>query len=172
MALSARADLDYTKRVGLGMKLDCIGKGHQDYAIVIDKAGKIRGMYDATSKSDCERLQKRLLECLEAEKPPPSDLAATRRRGNDIDLNPCCSAAAHPLVHVNASLNAIATVLLVVGLVLIKQRPRRCPQAGDAHGVRRVDCFSRLLSVVPLPGRQREVHASGRRAIRVLRDPC
>ncbi len=30
--------------------------------------------------------------------------------------------AAHPIVHVNASLNSLATVLLVVGLVLIKQR--------------------------------------------------
>jgi uncharacterized membrane protein YozB (DUF420 family) len=30
-------------------------------------------------------------------------------------------AAAHPLVHVNASLNALATVLLVVGLLLIKR---------------------------------------------------
>lgn len=31
-------------------------------------------------------------------------------------------AAAHPLVHLNASLNALATVLLIVGFVLIKQR--------------------------------------------------
>jgi uncharacterized membrane protein YozB (DUF420 family) len=30
-------------------------------------------------------------------------------------------AAAHPIVHVNASLNAVATVLLLVGLALIKQ---------------------------------------------------
>jgi putative membrane protein len=30
-------------------------------------------------------------------------------------------AAAHPLVHVNATLNAIAAVLLIVGLVMIKQ---------------------------------------------------
>jgi uncharacterized membrane protein YozB (DUF420 family) len=30
-------------------------------------------------------------------------------------------AAAHPLVHVNASLNALATVLLVIGFLLIKQ---------------------------------------------------
>lgn len=30
-------------------------------------------------------------------------------------------AAAHPLVHVNATLNAVATVLLVVGYVLIKR---------------------------------------------------
>ena len=31
-------------------------------------------------------------------------------------------AAAHPLVHVNASLNMVATLLLIAGLVLIKQR--------------------------------------------------
>ncbi len=31
-------------------------------------------------------------------------------------------AAAHPLVHVNAGLNTVATVLLIAGLVLIKQR--------------------------------------------------
>lgn len=30
--------------------------------------------------------------------------------------------AAHPLVHVNASLNSLATVLLILGYVLIKQR--------------------------------------------------
>ena len=30
--------------------------------------------------------------------------------------------AAHPLVHLNAVLNALATVLLIVGLVLIKRR--------------------------------------------------
>ncbi len=35
---------------------------------------------------------------------------------------PICLAAAHPLVHVNATLNSLATLLLVAGLVLIKQR--------------------------------------------------
>jgi hypothetical protein len=49
-------------------------KGHRDYAIVIDKSGKIRGMYNATSKSDCQRLHTRLLECLAEE--PTHDLAA------------------------------------------------------------------------------------------------
>jgi protein SCO1 len=73
--LFCRADLDYTKRVGLGMNLDVYRQGHKDYAIVIDKTGKIRGMYDGTSKSDCERLYKRLEECLE--EAPPSDLAST-----------------------------------------------------------------------------------------------
>lgn len=71
----ARADLDYTKRVALGMNLALYRKGHQDFAIVVDKTGKVRGMYDATSKSQCERLYQKLLE-LEAEE-PPKDLAAT-----------------------------------------------------------------------------------------------
>src|SRR3989304_981998 len=31
-------------------------------------------------------------------------------------------AAAHPLVHVNAALNATATILLILGYVLIKRR--------------------------------------------------
>ena len=36
--------------------------------------------------------------------------------------------AAHPLVHLNAALNTLATILLVVGYVLIKRRQRQ------AHG--------------------------------------
>jgi len=67
--LFCRGDLDYTQRVARGMKLFLSLKGHQNYAIVIDKTGNIRGMYDGTSTSDCERMQK-LLEKLEAEEPP------------------------------------------------------------------------------------------------------
>jgi len=78
--LFGRADLDYVKRIGLGMNLDVYRKGHKDYVVVIDKTGKIRGMYDATSKSQCERLHTRLLECLAEE--PPSDLAATKAEKN------------------------------------------------------------------------------------------
>ena len=74
--LFTRADLDYTKRVAKGMNIFLERKGHQDYAIVIDKAGKIRAMLDATSKSQCERLVNKLQECLAEE--PPKDLAATK----------------------------------------------------------------------------------------------
>jgi cytochrome oxidase Cu insertion factor (SCO1/SenC/PrrC family) len=74
--LFGRAELDYVKRIGLGMNVDVYRKGHKDYAIVIDKSGKVRGMYDATSKSQCQRLRTRLLECL-AEVTPAHDLAAT-----------------------------------------------------------------------------------------------
>jgi cytochrome oxidase Cu insertion factor (SCO1/SenC/PrrC family) len=73
--LFARADLNYTKQVAAGMKVSLVRKGHQDFAIVVDKSGKIRGMYDATSKSQCERLHAKLLECLE-EEPPAKDAEA------------------------------------------------------------------------------------------------
>jgi len=66
--LFCRADLDYTQRVALGMKLFLSRKGHQNYAIVIDKTGNIRGMFDGTSTSDCERMKKMLVK-LEAEDP-------------------------------------------------------------------------------------------------------
>lgn len=74
--LFARADLDYTQRVARGMNVYLSRKGHQDYAIVVDKAGKIRGMFDVTSKIDCDRLHKLLLECL-SEKAPPEHVAVS-----------------------------------------------------------------------------------------------
>jgi cytochrome oxidase Cu insertion factor (SCO1/SenC/PrrC family) len=70
--LFCRGDLDYVKRIAKGMDLYLSLKGHQDVAIVVDKTGKRRGMFDATSESQCNRLKAKLLECL-AEK-PPSDL--------------------------------------------------------------------------------------------------
>jgi cytochrome oxidase Cu insertion factor (SCO1/SenC/PrrC family) len=65
--LFCRANLDYTRRVARGMKLFLSRKGHQDEAVVIDKTGTVRGMFDATSKSDCQRLRTMLLKCLEEE---------------------------------------------------------------------------------------------------------
>jgi hypothetical protein len=49
-------------------------KGHQDRAIVIDKQGKIRGNFDATSQVECKRLKSLLLECLDEK--APAELAA------------------------------------------------------------------------------------------------
>lgn len=72
--LFCRADLDYTRRVALGMDLFLSLKGHQDHAAVIDKTGKIRGMFDATSEIECDRMRKLLVELLEEK--PPQDLAA------------------------------------------------------------------------------------------------
>lgn len=75
--LFCRGDLDYVKRVAKGMGLYLSLKGHQDVAIVFDKAGKMRGTFDATSESQCNRLKARLLECL-AEK-APNDLVTTEK---------------------------------------------------------------------------------------------
>jgi protein SCO1 len=74
--LFCRADLEYLQRVALGMNVALYRQGHQDYAIVIDKTGKIRGMFDASSKSQCERMHKVLLECLE--EPYPQEMAAAK----------------------------------------------------------------------------------------------
>jgi cytochrome oxidase Cu insertion factor (SCO1/SenC/PrrC family) len=72
--LFCRADLKYTRRVAKGMNLFLSRKGHQDYAVVFDKTGKIRGMYDATSNRECEKLRTKLLELLEED--APQNLAA------------------------------------------------------------------------------------------------
>ena len=77
--LFCRGDLDYVKRVAKGMGLYLSLKGHQDVAIVIDKTAKVRGMFDATSESQCTRLKDKLLECL-AEK-APNDLVTTEKAG-------------------------------------------------------------------------------------------
>jgi len=68
--LFCRGDLNYIKRVGQDiLKLDVSWKGHKDYAVVIDKFGKVRGMYDATSRSQSQRLRTLLLKCLGEEGP-------------------------------------------------------------------------------------------------------
>lgn len=78
--LFCRAELDYIQRVARGMNLALFRQGHQDYAIVIDKTGKIRGMFDATSKSQCERLHSLLIECLE--EPYPQEMASVEGTTN------------------------------------------------------------------------------------------
>lgn len=67
--LFARGDMDYTKRVALGMNLYLGRQTHSNHAIVIDKAGKIRGTFDGTSTRDCEEMKKLLVQ-LEAEPAP------------------------------------------------------------------------------------------------------
>ncbi len=73
--LFCRADLEYTQRVAKGMKIYLSLKGHQDYLIVIDKQGKIRGVFDGTSESQCKRLHNLLIECLDEK--APHDLAVS-----------------------------------------------------------------------------------------------
>lgn len=68
--LFCRGEFQYIKRVGEDIfKMPISWKGHKDYAIVVDRAGKVRGMYDATSISQSKKLRLLILECL-AEEPP------------------------------------------------------------------------------------------------------
>lgn len=75
--LFCRGDFDYIKRVGEDiMKLEVTWRGHKDYAIVIDRDGKVRGMFDATSINQSKKLKMLLLKCL-AEPAPTHDVAHT-----------------------------------------------------------------------------------------------
>jgi protein SCO1 len=73
--LFVRGPLEYTQQIAKGMNVFLQRKGHQDYAIVFDKAGKIRGMFDATSLRECEKMRELLLKLLQEE--PPQNVAAT-----------------------------------------------------------------------------------------------
>jgi hypothetical protein len=62
--LFCRGDFEYLKGVALGMKLTLAYKMHADHAVVIDKTGTIRGLFDATSSYECDRMRALLRECL------------------------------------------------------------------------------------------------------------
>jgi protein SCO1/2 len=73
--LFCRGEFGYIKRVGEDiMQVEVSWKGHKNTAIVIDRAGKVRGMFDATSMTQSEKLRQLLVKCLE-EKAPTQDVA-------------------------------------------------------------------------------------------------
>jgi cytochrome oxidase Cu insertion factor (SCO1/SenC/PrrC family) len=78
--LFCRGDLEYVQRIAKGMKIFLSLKGHQDVAIVIDKQGKIRGMFDATSQSQCQRMHSLLDECLKEKTPEAVANNATKEK--------------------------------------------------------------------------------------------
>ena len=161
----AGAILDYIKRVAKGMDAvpqpertsglrDRHRQGGQD-------PRHIRRHERESSAIGCSSM---LLECL-AEK-PPRESGGERPSEREIELT--LLLAAHPIVHVNASLNALATVLLLVGLLSDQTRPRRSPQADHARRVRRFDRVSGLLPVVHYPSRKRDGSRIRAGAIRLL----
>lgn len=63
--LFCRGDLKYIKRIGRDvMSLPVIWQGHNEEAVVIDRQGVVRGMYDVTSISQSEKLEILLRKCL------------------------------------------------------------------------------------------------------------
>jgi cytochrome oxidase Cu insertion factor (SCO1/SenC/PrrC family) len=83
--LFCRGDLEYIQRIAKGMKIFLSLKGHQDYLIVIDKAGNIRKILDGTSEIECNRLHKVLLECLEEK--APDDTATSGKAGAETSAD-------------------------------------------------------------------------------------
>jgi protein SCO1/2 len=70
--LFCRGEFDYVRRVGKEfMKVEVSWRGHADYAVVIDREGNIRGMYDVGRLSQIEKLRVLLLTCLEEKVPAP-----------------------------------------------------------------------------------------------------
>ena len=78
--------------------------------------------------------------------------------------------AAHPLVHVNASLNSLATVLLLVGLYLIKRGRVKLIVACSPR--LRSDCILGMLRLHLQVGRVETHRAVRRRALRHFAFAC
>lgn len=76
----ARGELDYVKRIGNDFfKLPVVYKDHSDVAAVVDKSGRIAGLYNAVSTSDSKRMEKKLVELLAepwTPEPEPEKLAS------------------------------------------------------------------------------------------------
>lgn len=68
--LFCRADMQYTQRVAKGMNLFLSRKGHSNSAVVIDKWGKIRGIFDGISSVDSEKMRKLLVRLVAEEQSP------------------------------------------------------------------------------------------------------
>lgn len=68
--LFCRGDFNYIRRIGQDfMKVDISWRGHKDYAVVIDKKGEIRGVFDVYRSSQLDKLRVLLLKLLKEEAP-------------------------------------------------------------------------------------------------------
>jgi protein SCO1/2 len=60
-----RGEMDYVRRIGQDLFLLPVEyKGHKDYGVVIDRAGKVRGMFNINSHRERERMREVLVELL------------------------------------------------------------------------------------------------------------
>ena len=137
LALLPQCDFDYVTR--LANDVFHVGgvsyKGHNDYVVVIDKHGKIAGMFNGYNQDD-------LLQGVELLKTLPRREASTAVPAPVVARGGCMSAveprclpqprrsgrvrgrsprAAHPLAHLNAALNSLATILLLLAYWQIKR---------------------------------------------------
>ncbi len=88
--LFCRGDFNYIRRIGEDfMNVDISWRGHKDYAVVIDRNGNVRGMYDAYRTSQVEKLRVLLLKLLdeEAEKPTGESTAEPSADSSDSEAD-------------------------------------------------------------------------------------
>ncbi|MEQ8836153.1 MAG: SCO family protein, partial [Lacipirellulaceae bacterium] len=85
----ARGELDYVKRIGNDFfNLPVIYKDHSDVAAVVDKNGRIAGLYNAVSTSDSKRMEKKLVELLaEPWTPSPAPEETTTEKETEEKTN-------------------------------------------------------------------------------------
>lgn len=66
-----RGDMDYIRRIGRDLfKLGVTYQTHQDYGVVVDRSGKVRGLFNINSNRERERMKEVLAELLS--EPPPT----------------------------------------------------------------------------------------------------
>ena len=186
-------DMQAIQRIGQdSFKIAVVKGDHTDRACVVDRNGKVRGRFRLTEPDQAEMLD-RLLTVVEAEQagrvrasgdcrrarasrtsrlaadaPTTLTVAATPLSPAPPAGLPCSTVEQLPAV--NATLNALAAVLLVIGWLLIKTRPGAGPPQHDAHGVRRLGGVSGLLPGLSLSRGQREVRRPRRRPGRLPGD--
>jgi protein SCO1/2 len=89
-----RGDFEYVKRVASdilhlgGVSL----KGHNDYAVIVDKHGEIAGMFNALSTKECERGVEMVKKCL-AQQYKPSDATSVSERAGSSTIPAAAEAA-------------------------------------------------------------------------------
>ncbi|MCG8448566.1 MAG: SCO family protein [Pirellulales bacterium] len=72
--LFCRGDFKYVQRIGQDiLGLPVLWKDHNDYGVVIDRNGRVRGAYDINRTSHHARLFQLIKECLAEEETPDND---------------------------------------------------------------------------------------------------
>ncbi len=84
--LFCTGDFDYVKRVGEDfMKLTVLEKVHKEYAVIIDRAGKIRGRFNVIDANDRAEARDLLVECLAETAPQIAASADAESLARQVD---------------------------------------------------------------------------------------
>lgn len=101
--LFCRGDLSYVNRIGKDfLKVDDVSlRGHRDFATIIDRRGTVRGVFDATSRSQSIKMVELLTELLAepipeeiaSQQAPPEEDGPAESDSSQVDPPPLSEAA-------------------------------------------------------------------------------